>query len=300
MRQDVIDALKKKYEGCGKEPFIPRLVYIGIPAHDGKHDVEFNDSLMLAQDMMREYEVQFVRRGEGGGGICLARQEIAYDFMISPCDCLFFLDSDVVFSPEAFFHILTCPADISAGVYPLKTLDYQGICTGAYQRDPDAVVKSMKYPVNISDESRKGGVTRIDIPNFLEVESVGTGMMRIKKKVIGQIQLDHPELEYKNDPERAQNAIFNNTLKVCPDRCTRIFVGEDYSFCDLARASGFKVYVDLKYPLWHVGRFKYPGHFGKWVTEGGNRTMITPESKIDGAAVQPALSPELKLRRDSL
>ncbi len=289
MRQDVIDALKEKYASCGKEPFIPKMVYVGIPAHDGKHDVEFNDSWIMARDMLREYGVSVVHRGEGGGGICLARQEIAYEFMCSPCDCLFFLDSDVVFSPEAFFHILTCPADISAGAYPLKTLNYEEICNGAYNRDADAVVKSMRYPVNVSEAHRTGGVQTIDIPDFLEVESVGTGMMRIKKKVIGQIQLDHPELEYKNNPERAQNAIFNNTLKVCPDRCSRIFVGEDYSFCDLARKSGFKIYVDLRYPLWHVGRFKYPGHFGKWITSSKGNTVIKSVDADKAVAKQDAV-----------
>lgn len=245
------------------EPFIPRGVFIGVPCHDSKYDVEFVLSLMAICGAMQEAGIDYEICNQAEGGICLARQEILYAFMTSTKDALFFIDADMVFDVDAFMSVLTCPADISLGVYTTKRLHWQKIADGIRAADNDWLAKAANFPVNMSEEMRRGQMQKIEIPDFLEIESGATGFMRIRRNVIGQIERDNPNLLYFNDLERPQYAMFNNTLSVCPDRARVKFTGEDYSFCDLARKSGFKIYADMKHEICHVGRHKFGGNFGR-------------------------------------
>ena len=43
------------------------------------------------------------------------------------------------------------------------------------------------------------------------------------------------------------------------------FVGEDYTFCDKARAEGFKVWVDVEISLPHMGTDEFTNDFKKEV-----------------------------------
>ncbi len=263
MNQQVIDILIKKY--APHKPFTPRSVFIGIPCHDAKVCVQFMDSFIQTLKVLGEHGINVQTHAECSGGICLARQEICYEFMTTTHEALFFLDGDVFFTPDDFMRVLCSPADISVGVYPLKRLDIQRLVPGMQNRDPDVLSKAMDYPINISAEARTGGIQKIDIPGFIEVEEAATGFMRIKRNVIGRIQIDNENLRYCNDLHRNQYALFNNTMDYCPERATPLFRGEDYSFCKLAHKSGFKIYASLESELAHIGGYKYQGHWGRSV-----------------------------------
>lgn len=198
-----------------------------------------------------------------GNGICIARNEILFRFMQSTADALFFLDSDIEFESEAFLRILTCPGDISVGVYPTKSLNFQKLADLISNRDPEAVSKAMNYPLNISKKQRLGGETVVDIHGFLQLDDGATGFMRIKRSVIGQLMKKTPERQYFNDLDKAQHALFNNDFVWCNERHRQIYRGEDYSFCALARKHGYKVYASMVDEFVHHGPYGFHGHWGK-------------------------------------
>lgn len=257
-----IDQCEKQFYPL--KPFLPKSVFIGIPSHDSKCYMKFLESLYSTVEALKSLGISFEIHCETSGGICLARQEILYQFMTSPMvpESLFFLDTDLVFTPQDFLTVLCCPAPISVGVYPLKRLEIQKLVPYFERRDPHAPSKALSYPVNVSKNQRDGKGDVIEIPGFLEVEEGASGFMRIQRRTIGIMQINNEGLRYCNDLTRNQYALFNNTMDYCKERETPLFRGEDYSFCKLARASGFKTFASLTAEFGHIGAYEYRGKWG--------------------------------------
>lgn len=256
MNQEYVDKLKAKFSP--HEPFIPRSVFVGIPCHDGYVCSQTTVNLMQTWDVLRDLGIKPTVEFEHGGGICLSRNELTYKFMSQNIDCLFFIDADITFSVEAFLTILTSPADIAVGAYPTKSLDIEAI------RAADDPAKAMNYPLNMSHNQRRGGSEICEMNHFAKCEEAATGFMRIKRKVIGRIEVDNPQLQYFNELANPKWALFNNTMDYdAEERHRPMFRGEDYSFCRLAKKSGFDVFVSTEIEMGHCGQYEYRGNFGK-------------------------------------
>ena len=123
---------------------------------------------------------------------------------------LFFLDDDVVPPANAFDLLMRHGQDIVSGVY--------------YRRSKPILPVMLK-------ESSKGSeaITSFTPGSLLEADLVGAGCLLIHRRVLLEMKkpwfewlLDHDDL-----PENA--------------KCS-----EDYSFCRKAKASGFKIFVEIK------------------------------------------------------
>ena len=93
------------------------------PSHDGKYFHNYVISLMglinVAQQSGLAMDV-FLHRGESL--VTRARNNCVADFLANPnWTHLFWIDSDIGFSPQAALRLLLSDYDIAAGVYPLKT-----------------------------------------------------------------------------------------------------------------------------------------------------------------------------------
>jgi hypothetical protein len=82
-----------------------------------------------------------------------------------------------------------------------------------------------------------------------EIQRGGTGFMRIHRSVFEAMK--RPELEYDNHGE-LQWDFFRVGIK------NREYLSEDWFFCDDARELGFKVMLDTRIQLLHVGQVNYP------------------------------------------
>jgi len=269
MNQSFIDEIKKSFAPA--EPFFPKSVFIGVPCHDGYVTSQWSVSVIALMGALQDIGIQGKIKFAHNGGICLARNELTFEFMDDHSDCLFFLDADVCFEVDAFLRVLTSPADIAVGVYPCKSLDLAKIRALA----PDQhTASAMTYPLNISHNQRNGGGEPVKIRNLIQVDQAATGFMRIKRNVIGKIENDNPNLLYFNDLNRAQYNLFSNTMEFDDqDRQRMMLIGEDYSFCRLAKKSGFDVYADLKVELGHCGQYEYRGNLGKSLRMIPNATL---------------------------
>jgi hypothetical protein len=256
MKAEFVKEVNARY--APQKPFLPESVFIGVPCHDGYVCSMTTTSLIAVMDCLRTLEIKAEVRFQHGGGICLSRNELTYEFMKRKSDALFFIDSDVVFSTQAFLSVLTSPAKIAVGIYPAKSMDVAKIRAAP---TPD---HAMAYPVNVSKAQRQGKGVRCEIKNFLKVDEAATGFMRISREVIGKVELDNPQLQYWNELDQPMYALFNNTFDYDKgERHRQIFRGEDYSFCKLAKKSGFTVHADLTSEVGHFGGYEYRGNFAK-------------------------------------
>ena len=152
-----------------------------------------------------------------GCNVHQARENIVMEVLKSDCTHVLFIDSDMVFEPDAAKILLERDRDII------------GVDTNCRQLPLTSTVK-------IYDE--QGNKIKIDQPNgTIEVYAVGTGFMLIKMEVFKNLK--HPWFMMEHDDK-------GNML-----------VGSDMWFCRLARRAGYKIYCDPTVEVKHIGDFLY-------------------------------------------
>ena len=214
-----------------------RRLMIGFPTYDGK--LPITSALALSQltsaSQAHGFALQFSYIS-GCSIITKARNAIAHRFLQSDCTDLLFIDADIHFTPADVLRTLALSEgrDIVAGAYPRRAEDVK-------------FFTDVHYPLELED-------------GLLRVERVGTGFMLIRRHVFEQLQADHPEWRFWVNTEQTHHTAFFD-FKTTPEG----YIGEDYLFCDRARAAGFKVWIDPEVNLGHYGSTEFTGHFGEQV-----------------------------------
>lgn len=139
---------------------------------------------------------------------------------------LFWLDADIEFTPEDVAAVWNLQADIGVGVYRMKKPESQfaAWCNGELVTD----------------------LGKFDKP--IAVDYAGTGFMCIAREVIEK--LSHKAKSYEG-PDGRVSAIYMTPIH------NDVFESEDYHFCRKAREAGFKIVMDPKVRLGHIGQFRY-------------------------------------------
>jgi glycosyltransferase involved in cell wall biosynthesis len=206
-----------------------RKVLIGTPAHDGRVDVWYANSLVntIKMAMTKDIDItpvymaydSLVQRARND----LVRLAIEGDF-----DDLIFVDSDVEWDPEWIFKLLDYKEDVVGGVYPKKT-------------------DNIAFPIKAIDDKLEIGEN-----GLMEVEGLPTGFMRISKSALKKVWDD--SLEYRNEG-RIGRMVFD--IKVVNGD----LVSEDIVFCQKWRDLGGKIWLDPSMTCNHIGIKKYTGNF---------------------------------------
>ena len=90
--------------------------------------------------------------------------------------------------------------------------------------------------------------------SMMRIQRVGTGFMLVRRNVVERLA-EKAERYLGQDGVGQVANVFEFTLR------DGKFVGEDYSFCDKARAEGFKVWIDVDISLPHVGTEEFTNDF---------------------------------------
>jgi len=212
-----------------------RKLFIAIPAYDGKVSIKLAYTIAQLMPMALRVGVS-VRLGHVSGCsiITMARNMLVDQFLQSDCTDLLFIDADVIAEPD---HILRLMAqsgdkDITAGAYPRRRKD-----------------KMFFMDLHYDDEGNlefEGSMMRVN--------RVGTGFMLVRRGVIEALA-ERADTYLGQDGVGKVANIFEFKLK------DGMFVGEDYAFCDAARALGYKVWLDVEISLPHVGTEEFTNDF---------------------------------------
>jgi len=173
-----------------------------------------------------------------------ARNYLTSVFLTTEYTHMLFIDSDVEFEPEAVLRMMVAKKNI--------------VCT-PYRIKAEALTEQV-YTVSFKD--RKSIL--ILAGGLVEIEAGPTGLMLIDRKVFEKIIKNHPELKLKNkaiyDPGESHKFYYNFFSFDFKDGYS---VGEDISFCRLARADGFKIFANIQSPTVHHGSYAWKGTFGE-------------------------------------
>jgi len=206
-----------------------RRVLIGTPAHDGRLDVWYCNSLINTIKLSMVHGVEIVPVYMSYDSLIQrARNDLVRLALEENFDDLIFIDSDEEWKPEWIFTLLNYDVDV-VGVPVIKKSDIPAFNVKAL---PDGM--------------------RLDKNNLMEVEAVGTGFLRISKNALEQIWDDSPE--YTNENKKCR-MVFDIQI-IDGD-----LVSEDNIFCQKWRKLGGKVYIDPSMTCNHIGAKKYSGNF---------------------------------------
>lgn len=205
-----------------------RSLMIGIPAYDSKIDINSALNLIQVAGKAGNHGVEIqIAQIAGCSILPKARNALIARFIESNCTDFLFLDTDVTFKPEDIFRLLALATnkDVVGGVYPKKNKDTELAVDLVYSPTASPVMEP-EY-------------------NLYEARHLPTGFMLIRRHVIEKMMEAYPDLMYAEPNEQLVcYALFDFQLK------NGTYYGEDYIFCQRARALGFKLYVD---PLLELG-----------------------------------------------
>lgn len=193
--------------------------------------------------------------------ITRSRNKIASVFLDQPqATHLFFVDADISFKPESVKRMLDLDEDVVAGMYPIKNIDWQRL-KGRVK--PDASEAELReqglnfvgFPLPQGEREERNG--------FVTGSYAGTGFMLIKRRVFDRMIAAYPETKYEvahTYPRVAKQSPNQYALFDCLiDPKSKIYLSEDFAFCERWRALGGKIWLDTQTRLTHTGVYAYEG-----------------------------------------
>jgi len=212
-----------------------RKLFIGIPTYDGKLSIKlaYTIAQLMPKALSMGISVQLAHVS-GCSIITMARNMLVDQFLKSDCTELLFIDSDVIATADDILRLMAQSGDkdITAGSYPRRAKDKKFFMDLYYNDD---------------NELEFDGA-------MMRIQRVGTGFMLIRRHVIEKIAEKSQKYLGQDGIGQVAN-VFEFTM------LDGKFVGEDYSFCDKARAEGFKVWLDVEISLPHVGQEEFTNDF---------------------------------------
>ena len=271
---------------------------IMTPSHDGKYFHNYVLSLLnvVHDAAARGLNVQvMMQRGESL--ITRARNNCVAEFMANPdWTHLFWIDSDIGFSAQAFYRLLLADRDVAAGVYPLKRERWpseglpQGMTQQAFEQHYTL------YTVNTNPNQSDGSLhLKADAHGFIAVDEAPTGFMVIKRSVFEKMMAAYPELQYVSDSEHTANRGFHYRFFDCMvDPESKRYLSEDYTFCRLWQQIGGQVYIDAQSNLTHQGAKIYRGSFADSLQSSLPHAVFAPAGTRMSLESAATLTPNIR------
>jgi hypothetical protein len=182
-----------------------------------------------------------------------SRNRLAADFLYGDWTHLLFIDSDIIFEPKHIVWLLVHDQPVVGGLYAIKDQTHKWCL--------NEKGFSHRWCLSSLVEPRPPG------PNGLvEVRHTGAGFLAIKREVFekmreafgAQIEYTTSRLEREEGIERKEWDFFRVGVYHQKDTGRARYYSEDWYFCEMARELGYKVYVDPRVVLKHIGQAAYP------------------------------------------
>lgn len=167
---------------------------------------------------------------------------------------LLFIDADIGFDPRQVERMLAFDEDVVAGMYPLKTLDWDQQALERAHGGEVLETAALRFVGAVCDgdalERRDG---------FVTASYAGTGFMLIRRRVLLQMMEAYPRTRY-TATHTGQMAASHFALFDCViDPDSGHYLSEDYTFCKRWRAIGGRIWLDPAGALVHVGAHDFAG-----------------------------------------
>src|SRR6201999_3365377 len=125
---------------------------------------------------------------DGDALITRARANLVTLFLDDPAATHFlFIDADIGFTPDQVFRLIESGADMVAGVYPIKRVNWEKAQRAIEGRRPNVPAAALDYVLEINDPDHVAVVN-----GFTRVRYAGTGFLMIRRHVFEKM-CAHPD-----------------------------------------------------------------------------------------------------------
>ena len=203
-------------------------VYIAASAYDWKCETNFANAFL---DSVERCHCQLsIDWGSGDAAIGRKRNFQMWRFLKkSDADFIFFIDSDIVWSPVDLDRIVSHNLPICGGIYPKKSYKLDG-CYNL-------------WPNSITDDR-----------GLVDVKHAGNGFLCISRSAAERFIAYHgAKIEYRGDPDpELRWDFFPFGAK------DMAYKSEDWYFCERAREAGICTRIDTTVQVRHIGKVVFP------------------------------------------
>src|ERR1700737_2059194 len=191
---------------------------------------------------------------DGDALITRARANLVTLFLDNPSAThLLFVDADIGFTPDQVFRLIESGADVVAGVYPIKRVNWDKAKRALHANPSKAPCAGLDSVVEIDDPDRI-----VVVNGFARARYAGTGFLMIRRHVLERM-CEHPayaSLQFFR--EHSADALAGSPNRFALFECmidsnTGTYLSEDFAFCKRWTDIGGEIWADLDSRLDHVG-----------------------------------------------
>lgn len=195
----------------------PLTIGIVVPSGDQVH-ANFAMALAFMMHVSRGARLPLIN--VKGSNVARQRNDGVAQAQGLGCPWILMVDSDMTFPPNALARLLAHQKDIVGGTYARRCLPHDNLA------------------------KPKGGESQVVNGGLVEVDALPTGFLLIRTEVFEKLKRPYFRWGVLEEGEERADGLKGPYLP-----------GEDYNFCEAARAAGFSIWldVDLSYELVHWG-----------------------------------------------
>jgi hypothetical protein len=199
--------------------------------------------------------------------ITKARNILVEGFLKSDATHMLFLDADLGFDPQDVIRMIEADKDLIGGQYAKKKINWD-VVKRVVAGVPDIPPHAINAVIAESTFRPIGDQISFRLDQPVEVESIATGMMLIRREVFTKMAAELPEIEIISggsetmdpktmtritDPHRKAHAYFDVSI----DPVSKAYTSEDFTFCKRWRQIGGQVFLAPWTRTVHVGTYEY-------------------------------------------
>jgi hypothetical protein len=236
---------------------------IATPCFGGQVASIYASSIFALQSALRaKSDVGLkVHLRDGDALITRARANLVTLFLDDPdATHLLFVDADIGFTPEQVFRLIESGADVVAGVYPIKRVNWDKARWAVGVGRSDLAAASLDYVLEVDDPDRV-----VVVEGFTRLRYAGTGFLMIRRHVLERMCAHYASLKFIREHSHDELAGSPNryALFECMiDPATGTYLSEDFAFCKRWTDIGGEIWADLESRLDHVGPAVFRGDVG--------------------------------------
>jgi hypothetical protein len=206
-----------------------KKVFIGTVSSTASVSAYYLSSIFKSQKLLKENNIEsYLDIIVDEPLVQLARNKLLALFIESDCNELILIDSDQAWDPEDLLKLINIDKDFVGAPVILKT--------------------SNNYNVSFEDPSNN---------ELMEVDFVGTGFLKISKRVAEQVF--NSSQEYM-DGDYVSRMAFE--VKIIDKN----IMSEDFVFCKKWKDLGGSVFIDTSINPYHIGSSSYQGNFKEYLS----------------------------------
>lgn len=251
-----------------QEPPKKPVIFIGLPCFGGSVNYMTMISVInLLTKLSQNGITAMLELASGESLIPKARNIVCEGFLKSQATHLLFIDADVGFQADDILRMIQADKQVIGGHYAKKKINWD-IVKNVVLNNPDIPAHAINAVCAETTFRPIGDSLTFNINEPVEVESVATGMMLIKREVFEIMKEKMPEIEIvsggsetmdpvtmtrRSDPHRKSYAFFDTSI----DPESKAYTSEDFTFCIRCRKLGIPIFLAPYVRTTHTGNYEY-------------------------------------------